>query len=148
MSKNYARGIPVGNNNVPFFESPPDVAAIATTARDNGTTSSILVLNENTTGIEVAATGGTAFIKWLTQSVVDSSVAGTSIVSAPSGANFDHVIGTGTVRRFVVPIATIPVSQTSVQGANRLNGLYPNIAYKTAGAASVAVTQYGSSNSY
>lgn len=144
--QNYARGKAVGNNNVPFFDSPPPVAAIATNMREAGAASSILILNQNTTAIEVAATGGDAYIKWLTQATVDSSVAGTSVISAAGTANFDHAITSGTIRRFVVPIATIPASHTSVQGANRLNGLYPNVAYR--GIASVAVTQYGSSNSY
>lgn len=148
MSKNYAAGTPVGNNLVPLFNSPPPFAAIATTVRENAATSSILVLNQNTTAIEVAPTGGPAYIKWLTQAVVDSSVAGTSVISAAGTANFDHVVASGTVRRFVVPIATTPTSQTSVQGANRLNGLYPNVAFATGPIASVAVTQYGSSNSY
>lgn len=136
----------MGSNQVPFYDSPPAVAAIATNMREAGAVSSILVLNQNTTAIEVTATGGDAYIKWLTQATVDSSVAGTSIISAAGTANFDHAIPNGLVRRFVVPIATIPNSYTSVQGANRLNGLYPNVAYK--GIASVAVTQYGSSNSY
>ena len=147
MADNYAKGKPLGINGVPFFDSPPAVAAIATNMRDNGATSSILVLNQNTTAIEVGATGGPAYIKWLTQAVVDTSVAGTSVISAAGTANFDHIIPSGEVRRFVVPIATIPV-HTSVQGANRLNGLYPNVAYATGPVASVAVTQYGSSNTY
>ena len=148
MSKNYAGGKPVGGNGVPFFDSPPAYAAVVTTVRDNGAASSILVLNQNTTAIEVGATGGPVFIKWLTQATVDSSVAGTSILTGAATPNFDHIIPDGVVRRFVVPIATIPASYTSVQGANRLNGLYPNMAYASGPIASVAVTQYGSSNSY
>ncbi len=144
--KNYALGKPVGNNGVPFFDSSPAVAAIATTVRDAAATSSILVLNQNTTAVEIAATGGPVFIKWLTQAVVDSSVAGTSVVSGASGPNFDNVVANNTVKRFVVPIATIPTSHQSVQGTNRSEGLYPNMAY--IGVASVAATQYGSSNSY
>lgn len=148
MSTNYAKGQPMGNNGVPLFDCPPAVTAIATNARDNATSSSILILTQNTTAIEVGAQGGPAFIKWLAQSVVDSSVAGTSVISAAGTANFDHMIAAGEVRRFVVPINIVPASAQSVQGANSLNGLFPNVAYKTAGIASVLVTQYGSSNSY
>lgn len=146
MSKDYAGGKPVGNNGVPFYDSPPAVKAVATKVRDAATASSILVFNQNTTAIEVAATGGAAYLLWLTQATVDSSVAGTSVVGAATGANFDHVIAPNTIRRFVVPQATIPTSQSSVQGANRQNGLYPNAAI--IGVASIATTEYGSSNSY
>ncbi len=148
--RNYAKGVPVGDNNLQFTtDSPPAVAAIGTTVRDTATTtSSILVFNQNTTAIEVSAAGGPAFIKWLTQSVVDSSVAGTSIVATGATANFDHVIPNESVRRFVIPIATIPTSQTSLMGANRANGLYPNMAYVGAVTSIISVTQYGSSNAY
>src|SRR3990167_2202680 len=149
MAENYSKGKAVGNNGIPQYDSPPPVKAIATTVKDAATTtSSILVLNANTTAIEVSPTGGPAFIRWLPQSTVDSSVAGTSILSTGAGANFDHVIPAATVRRFVVPIAVIPNSHTSVQCANALNGLYANMAYIGAVTSIIAVTQYGSSNSY
>lgn len=149
--KNYAKGAPMGDNQVPFTtDAPPAVAALGASTRNTAATaavSSIVVLNENTTAIEVGASGGPGFIKWLSQSVVDSSVAGTSVIVAAGGtANFDHMIPTDNVRRFVIPIATIPSSQTSVMGANRANGLYPNVAI--VGVSSVLLTQYGSSNSY
>lgn len=149
--QNYARGIPMGNNQMPAsFIAPPAVAAIGTTVRDTATTtSSILVFNQNTTAIEVAATGGPVYIKWLTQAVVDSSVAGTSILGTGAGANFDHIIPAATYRRFVLPIATNnPQGYGSMVGANRENGLYPNMAYVGAVTSIIAVTQYGSSNSY
>lgn len=148
--RNYAKGVPVGDNSMPFTtDAPPAVAAIATRVKDSATTtSSILILNQNTTAIEVSPTGGPAFIKWLTQATVDSSVAGTSILATGTGANFDHVIPAATVRRFVVPIATLSGSQTSMQGANRANGLYPNVAYIGTVTSIITITQYGSSNSY
>lgn len=146
MALNYSKGIPLGDNNAPQFLSPPAVKALVTTVRESATVSSILILGQDTTALEIAATGGVAYLKWLTQSVVDSSVAGTSIISAAGTANFDHVIPTGTVRRFVVPIATQSNSQgySSMVGDNRAYGLYPNIALS--GLASVATTQYGKSN--
>lgn len=150
--KNYAKGLPVGDNQMPFSGTgtPPAVAAINTAVRNTAATaavSSIVVLDQNTTAIEVGASGGPAFIKWLAQSVVDSSVAGTSVITAAGGtANFDHMIPNDNVRRFVIPINTIPTSQTSAMGANRANGLYPNVGI--VGVSSILFTQYGSSNSY
>jgi hypothetical protein len=142
----------MGNNQMPAsYIAPPAVAAIGTTVKDvAATTSSILVLSQNTTAIEVAATGGAAYIKWLTQAVVDSSVAGTSVIGTGASANFDHVIPAATYRRFVIPIATNnPQGYGSFVGANRENGLYPNVAMLGGTSASViAITQYGSSNSY
>lgn len=143
----------MGNNQVPFQGNgtPPAVAAITTTIRDvTPTTSSIRTLTQNTTAIEIAATGGPVYMKWLLQSVVDSSVAGTSILATGAGANFDHVIPGSTYRRFVVPIATnVPQGYGSFVGANVENGLYPNVAIVGGtGASVIAITQYGSSNSY
>lgn len=149
--QNYARGIPMGNNQMPAsFIAPPAVAAIGTTVKDAATTtSSILIFGHNTTAIEVAATGGAAYIKWLSQSVVDSSVAGTSVIGTGATSNFDHVIPAASYRRFVIPIVTnVPQGYGSFVGANRENGLYPNMAYAGVVTSIIAVTQYGSSNSY
>lgn len=148
-NRNYAMGKPMGNNQVPFFDSPPAIKAIATTVKDaSTTTSSILILTQNTTAIEVTSTGGPSFIRWLTQAVVDSSVAGTSVIATGASANFDNAIPNGTVRRFIIPIATQASGQTSLQGANRDNGLYSHVAYAGTATSVIAITQYGSSNSY
>lgn len=138
---NYAKGKPVGNNQVPFYDSPPATPALVSSGRDNGSTSSILVLSDDTTAIEVAASEGLTYVKWLQQTVVDSSVAGTSVVGVGASANFDHVVPTTGVRRFVVPIATTPQT-TSVQGINPTNGLYKNVAIITGAVASVATAEY------
>lgn len=149
MGLNYSKGQPVGDNTVPQFLSPPAVAAIGTTVKDAATTvSSILILTQNTTAIEVGPGGGPAFIKWLSQSVVDSSVATTSVIATGAAASFDNMIPAASVRRFVVPQATIPASYSSIQGLNRVNGLYTHVAYAGTATSVIAITQYGSSNSY
>lgn len=149
MAQNYARGPAMGNNQVPFTtEAPPAVKAIAATMRDSlSPISSITILNTNTTAIEVVAAGGTGFIRWLTQAVVDTSVAGTSVI-ATGTPNYDHAIPAGTMRRFVIPIASVPTSQTSMQGANPLNGLYSHVATRGTLTSILGITEYGSSNSY
>lgn len=149
--QNYARGIPMGNNQMPAsYIAPPAVAAVATKIKDSATTtSSILILTQNTTAIEVTASGGPAYIKWLTQAVVDSSVAGTSVIATGATANFDHSIPAASYRRFVVPIASnVPQGYSSQVGANRENGLYPNVAYVGVATSIIAINEYGSSNGY
>lgn len=149
-NKNYAMGKPMGNNQVPFFDSPPAIKAIATTVRDTtATVSSILALSQNTTAVEVASTGGPTYIRWYSQATVDSSVAATSVITTGSGAAFDHAIPAASVRRFVVPISIQVVGATSLQGANRDNGLFTHLGMAGGtGASVIAITQYGSSNSY
>ncbi len=145
MSKNYAKGKPVGNNLIPFYDSPPAEAAIASSNRESTAASSILILNSNTTALEVMATGGPAYLKWLTQSVVDSSVAGTSVISGAVGANFDAMLASNTVRRFVVPISPVttapPGSYGVPEGANKDNNLYPNVAIIGSAVTSIATIQ-------
>lgn len=152
MAKNYAMGSPMGNNQVNFTtEAPPAIKAIGTTVRDTlSPVSSITTLGPNTTAIEVVAAGGTAFIAWLSQSTVDSSVAGTSVIATGTGANYDHAIPAGTMRRFVVPISVQNNSEGygSAVGAAVANGLFRNVATRGTLTSIIGITQYGSSNSY
>ena len=158
MAQNYAAGAPQGDRG-PFLGAlaVAPLKAIATTTRDaTGTpaVSSILVLTDNTTAIEVSASGGPAYIRWMAQSLVDSSVAGTSVL-ATGAANYDHIIPAATVRRFVVPISTdtnktVGASATSVVGQNVEYGLFKNVGMIGTGAITsiISITQYGKSNSY
>lgn len=154
MSTNYAKGKPLGNNQVPFYDSPPAVPAIARAVKDASTTvSSILVLTDDTTAIEVVSGGGITYIKWLAQTTVDSSVAATSITATGATPNYDHAIPASTVRRFIVPISLSTNAQagattTSMVGANVENRLFKNVAYIGTATSVIGITQYGSSNSY
>ena len=109
---------------------------------ENGTASSVISTTHDTTALEIAAVGGTGFMRWVRTGDTQAS-----LVSAVSGANFEHVIPTGTVRRFVIPIeaqATQGQSNTaSMVGINRREGLYQRYAIKTAGNASILATEYG-----
>ena len=148
MSKNYAAGSPIGNNNQPIFDAPAPVKAVATTVKDTtANTSSILILNVNALSVEVGAVGGPAYIKWLAQSTVDGSVAGTSVVTTGAAASYDHMIANNTVRRFVIPVATVAYG-ASVQAAGPANGLYTHIATAGTLASVISITQFGTSNSY
>lgn len=140
--RNYSPVLPRDKNDEVKQNYVPPITALARTNKENATASSILLLGHDTTELEVAAVNQHVALKWLTQAVVDSSVAGTSVITAAGTANFDHFIQTNTVRRFVVPIATNPQTG-SVQGVNRELGLYPAVAYKTfAGNGSVLTAEY------
>lgn len=140
--KNYSPLLPRDKGDAVKTAYIPPITALVSTNKENASTSSILLLGHNTTELEVIAIGQTVALKWLTQETVDSSVAGTSVLTAVGTENWDHAVQASTVRRFVVPIATNPQVQ-SIQGINRELGLYPAVAYKTfAGNGSVLTAQF------
>src|SRR3990167_10715990 len=121
----------------------PAKVALTAQNKENASASSILLLGHDTTEIEVAASGQNVAGKLLSQSVVDSSVAGTSVISAAGTPNYDFMVGNNTVRRFAVPIATYDQTSGSVMGINRKLCLYPAVAFKTfAGTGSVLTAQF------
>lgn len=148
MGQDYARGIPMGNNAMPAgYQTPPAIKAIATTASENATVSSVITLSANTTAIEIGTSGAQAVMRWVF--VGDGTGPATSVIATAGSANFDHTIPSNGFRRFVVPIeVNNPQGYGSMVGANIQNGLFRRLAYKTAGIASVLVTEYGSSNTY
>ena len=128
---NYAPNVPRDKDGGIKDGYAPSKTALSATNKENAAASSILLLGHNTTEIEVNAVNQHVAMKWLTQATVDSSVAGTSVLTAAGSENWDNLIQKDTVRRFVVPIATNPQTG-SVQGVNRELGLYPAVAFKTA----------------
>lgn len=151
-SLNYARGVPNGNNNVPFQGLPAAVKAIARYVYENGTASSVITLSDNTTAIEIsggASTTVAAVMRWVPVGEGTSAPFASVIAIAGATANYDHVIPPSTVRRFVVPIeVNNPQGYSSQVGLNIENGLYRRVAIKTQGVASVLLTEYGNSNNY
>lgn len=139
---------PTGKKGEVKVGYPPAKVALVSWNRENAAASSIMLLGHDTTEIEVAAIANTGSIlgmagKWLSQSVVDSSVAGTSVITAAGTANYDFVVPGNQVRRFVVPIVTNVQSSGSVMGVNRKHGLFPALAVKTlSGNASVLVAEF------
>lgn len=146
--QNYAKGIPMGNNQIPFYASPPAIKAVKQYVGENATASSVITLTADTTAIEVAAQTAPVILRWVY--ISDASTAATSVIGiAGATANLDHVIPANTVRRFVVPIeGNYSEGYGSLVGANINNALFRRVAYKTQGIASVIVTEYGTSNSY
>lgn len=143
MNYQYSPAVPVGKDSGQKQNYPPAEPALASQNKENASASSILLLTHDTTELEVAASGQNVAGKWLSQSVVDSSVAGTSVLTAINTANYDFMVGNNTVRRFVVPVATFVGSPSSLMGVNRANGLYPAVAFKTfAGNGSVLTAEF------
>lgn len=140
---NYAPITPSDQGNYPKIGYPPAKTALATQNKENATASSILLLTHDTTELEVAAAGQNVAGKWLSQATVDSSVAGTSVITAIDTTNYDFMVGNNTIRRFVVPVARNNPAPGSIQGINRSAGLYPAVAFKTfAGNGSVLTAQF------
>jgi hypothetical protein len=134
MAMNYSNGKPMGNNMVPQYDAPAIASTVAMYAKDNASASSVITLTQDTTDIEVAANGGPAIIKWIRTTDTQASVTTTG---------FDFVVAKDTVRHFVVPVETQTAQgYSSVQGANRENGLYQRLAFKGTGISSVYVTEY------
>lgn len=142
---NYAKRVAITENGVALLDLPPNYQALATTARDNATVSSVTVLNSNTTTVEVAATTAPAAIRW---SMATNTAASSSVITAAGTAAFDHYIPAGTVRRFVVPRNSQALpnynanGSPSVVGRNTAEGLFSGIATKSAGVGSVLVTEF------
>lgn len=139
---NYSPALPRDKNDEVKQNYVPVKLSLASTNKENASASSILLLGHNTTELEVAAVNQHIAVKWLSQATIDSSVAGTSVLTVVGSENWDHMIEVNTIRRLIVPIATNPQT-TSVQGVNRELGLYPAVAYKTfAGNGSVLTAQF------
>ena len=134
----YAKGVPLGDNQEPIQDAPPPVRALVSRLIENATTSSVVSVTHDTTALEVSALAQPVLFRWVTTGDTQASVTAT---------NFDHVIPTNSVRRFVIPIEAI-ADTTSVQGMNRSNGLFQRYAWRTNGIGSALSTEYGKNNSY
>lgn len=122
---------------------PPAKVALSATNKENAVVSSILLLDQQTTEIEVNAVNQAVAGKWLAQATVDGSVAGTSVITAAGTANWDFIVQLNTVKRFVLPVSRHVSAPGSVQGIGPSEGLFPAVAFKTtAGNGSVLTGQY------
>lgn len=140
---NYAPPLGLDKNTNPIQNAPPPASMVAVYNYENGTASSVITLTQDTTMVEVAAVGGPAALRWVRTG--DAATAATSVITAAGTANFNHLISTNTLRQFVVPKERVGSSSASIQGANRGEGLFQRLAYKSAGgASSVIVIEYSS----
>lgn len=133
---NYAKALPRDRSGEPMQQYPSPNRALSVNSSENNTVSSIITLTDNTTALEIAAVGVGAAFRWVATSDTQASV----VAIAGATANFDHIIPVTNVRRFVVPIESMP--QTSIVGANKQNGLFNRIAIRSLGIGSVLTTEY------
>src|SRR3990167_1476730 len=131
---NYASKIPIDKGGVPVDGLPAPLTAKAI-YKATAVASSVITLTDNTTVLEVGAkVGGTnsggIVIKWIRTTDTVASVISSTIVAPSSVANFDHLIPSGQIRRFVVPKETGGVN--SVVGINIQEGLYNRVAWISA----------------
>lgn len=138
---NYAKPMSRDKGGESIQNSPAPYKALAAYGAENSSASSVISATDNSTVIEVAATGAPAVLRWIPATETAAVSPFASVISAVSGANFDHVIPTGTFRRFVIP-QELGAVQSSVVGANVQNGLYKRYAIKSIGVASVLSTEY------
>lgn len=134
---NYVNPLPNDKNQNALQEFPAPKLAKATYTKENATASSVISVTQDTTSIEVTAGGGPVVVKW----IATTDTAG-SVITAATGANYDHVIPTDDLRRFAIPREAQGSYASSVQGANRAEGLYRRVAIKSFGIASVLLTEY------
>lgn len=135
MSNSYSPQTPRGKDNEQKIGYVPAKIALASYNDENAAVSSVQSLTHDTTEIEVAAVGQGIAGRWAANQA-------TSVVTAAGTANMDFIVPSGEVRRYVVPRETSG-SYASVQGVNRAEGLYQNIAYKTlAGNGSVLTIEF------
>lgn len=148
MAKDYALGLPVGGNGIPFYNSPPPVKAVRGTYSENATVSSVITLTADTTAIEITSVGSPVAVRWVGQ----TDAVGSVVTAAGVGtSNYDHLLTSSARVRLIVPIEvqrSTGAPNASMVGGNIDNGLFQRVAYKTQGIGSVFVTEYGSSNSY
>lgn len=132
---NYAKNIPRDKGGAPMDGLPANYLSLARSDNENAVVSSVITLTDNTTAIEITAVGAPVVMRW-----VGAGDTQASVISAAGTANFDHVISSGVLRRFVVPIESMPSS--SIVGANVQNGLYKRVAVKSITIASVLTSEF------
>lgn len=129
--------LPKDESGQTMQEYPSPSLANTRYGSENGTASSVITVQDTTSAIEIAAVGGAAVMRWVARADTQGSV-----ISAAATANFDHVIPSGMMRRFALPIETTYQNPGSIVGVNTMNGLYQRVAIKTVGVASVLLTEY------
>lgn len=143
--RNSATPIPVDRSGSSLQEFPSPVLSQARVLTENAVASSVISLQPNTTVIEVSANAGNgAVIRWVPVTETAAAAgAKASVVASGLGANFDHHIPAGTLRRFVVPQETQGIGTGNHQIGSTM-GLYQRVARINAGAvpSSVIVAEF------
>lgn len=145
---NYVRNIPRDKGGEPLQDFPAPTIALEQTVTDNAVASSIITLHPNTSSLEVSAVGGQGVvIRWIKTTETAAVAPAGSVVASGLGANFDHHIPAGALRRFAVPVETQGIGTGNMQVGSTF-GLYQRVARINAGvvASSILVVEHGMSN--
>lgn len=138
MATNPYPKLPRDTGQEAMQQYPSPKVALARYASENATVSSVISVSHDTTTLEIATLGTGAAMRWVTTGDTQASI----VTVAGSTSNFDHIIPPNALRRFAIPIEAQNTNPASVQGANRLNGLYQRVAVRTLGVASVFLSEY------
>lgn len=137
MGMQYQPALPQDRGMSPMQEFAFPILAKARYGSENAVASSVISVTHDTTALTVGAFGTGAVLRWVATTDTQASV-----ISAAGTANFDEIIPPNAVRRFVIPMERQGTNPGSVQGANRLNGLYQRVAVKSTGIGSVLVAEF------
>lgn len=141
---NYVNPLPVDRQGNLLQEFASPVRAVASVMmRENAVASSVMILDQNASSVEVNAIGGQGIaIRWVAVTETASVSPRASVISSGLGANFDHLIPANTYRRFAIPREVI--GQATPGGVGSVNGLYNRLAQINVGttASSVLIVQY------
>lgn len=133
---NYANPLARDETMAPIQEVPAPFPAKARYANENGLASSVMTVSQDTTEIEIMAQTAAVAMRWVATTDTQASV----VAVAGATANYDHIIPSGMVRRFVIPRERTGTS--SIVGANIKNGLYQRYAVKSLVVGSVLSAEY------
>lgn len=147
MTYSYINALPRDKSNEAMQDFPAPVRARASVMmRENAVASSVMLLDQNATHIEVNAVNAPIVIRWVAATETPSVVPRASVVASGLGANFDHLIPANSFRRFAIPKETGGVGPQGIAnaGLGSVYGLYQRLAQINAGTApaSVLIVQY------
>lgn len=143
----YINSLPRDKSNEAMQDFPAPVRAVTSVMmRENAVVSSVLLLDQNASHIEVNAIGGAIAIRWVTQAELPTVSPRGSVIASGLGANFDHIIPANSYRRFAIPkeLGGVGPGGVANPGIGSVQGSYSRLAQINAGItpASVLIVQY------
>lgn len=147
MTYQYINPIPHDKTGTALQDFPAPVRARTSVMMiENDVVSSVLLLDQNATHVEVNAVGGPIAIRWVAATETPTVSPRGSVIASGLGANFDHMIPANSYRRFAIPKETGGVGPQGVAnaGIGSVYGLYHRLGHVNGGAtpASILVVQY------
>lgn len=147
MGYQYINPLPRDKTGEAMQEFPAPVRARASVMlRENAVASSVMLLDQNASHVEVNAMGGAIAIRWVAATETPTVSPRASVIASGLGANFDHLIPANSYRKFAIPKETGGVGPGGVAnaGIGSVYGLYSRLAQINASTApaSVLVVQY------